>query len=117
MPSVSVIEGHSYVNVEQCLSNFLGMDHYPANITSIECKAVKNIIDSNIAKQVLSRAIKSNPNVKQEDILVILGLQWSDDFEPNGSRKSNRGSVWIKTVTFISGTLVKMVVLIHIQSP
>ena len=37
-----------------------------------------------------------------EDIFCILAIQWSDDFEPNTSIKSNRGSVWIKTLTFIS---------------
>ena len=31
-----------------------------------------------------------------------MAIQWSDDFEPNTSIKSNRGSVWIKTLTFIS---------------
>ena len=39
--------------------------------------------------------------------MVLLGLQWSDDFERNSSSKSNRGSVWIKTVSFISDTLTK----------
>ena len=29
-------------------------------------------------------------------------VQWSDDFEPNTLNKSNRGSVWIKTLTMIT---------------
>ena len=48
-----------------------------------------------------------NVGVSPDDILVLLGVQWSDDFEPNGSSKSNRGSVWIKTVTFISSSTSK----------
>ena len=41
---------------------------------------------------------QKNPN----EILVILGLLWSNDFDPNISIKSNRGSVWIKTLTFVA---------------
>ena len=62
------------------------------------------ISESNIAKSVLDRAQKVNNNVSGEKILPILGIQWSDAFDPNSSIKSNRGSVWIKTVTFISET-------------
>ena len=36
------------------------------------------------------------------EILVVLGLLWSDDFDPNTSIKSNRGSVWIKPLTFVA---------------
>ena len=36
--------------------------------------------------------------------MILLALQWSDAFDPNSSIKSNRGAVWIKTVTFISET-------------
>ena len=41
------------------------------------------------------------PNNK-EDIIIMLGVLWSDDFDPNSSLKSNRGSVWVKTLTLIS---------------
>ena len=36
MPSITVIEGHSYVSLKQCLSNLLSIDHYPGNIIRIE---------------------------------------------------------------------------------
>ena len=39
--------------------------------------------------------------------MVILGVQQNDDLEPNGSSKSNRGSDWIKTVSFISDSTSK----------
>ena len=35
----------------------------------------------------------------------MTGVSWSDDFEPNSMSKANRGSVWIKTLTFISNNL------------
>ena len=36
---------------------------------------------------------------------VIMVHDWSDDFEPNYSIKSNRGSVWVRTVTFAGGSI------------
>ena len=35
----------------------------------------------------------------------MTGGSWSDDFEPNCMSKANRGSLWIKTVTFFSNNL------------
>ena len=107
MPKVKFIENHSYVSVKQCAVNFLSMDNYPGKISHLNNTIVKSVVESNIGKLVYARAIKSNPGVKEEDILVLLGLQWSDDFEPNSSSKSNRGSVWIKTLSFISDRLTK----------
>ena len=35
----------------------------------------------------------------------MTSVSWSDDFEPNSMSKANRGSVWIKTLNFISNNL------------
>ena len=40
--------------------------------------------------------------MSQNDVVIILAIQWSDDFDPNSSIKCNRGSVWIKTVSFLT---------------
>jgi hypothetical protein len=37
--------------------------------------------------------------VDDKGMLTPYFNEWSDDFEPNKQSKSNRGSVWIKTVT------------------
>ena len=37
-----------------------------------------------------------------ENVLIMTGVQWSDDFEPNSLSKSLRGGVWIKIITFLS---------------
>ena len=68
---------------------------------------IEKLIDSPIANFVFNRANKVNTGINPNDILVILGVQWSDDFEPNNSSKSNRGSLWIKTVSFISSSTSK----------
>ena len=45
-----------------------------------------------------------NPNVNRNDIVVLVGVYWSDDFELNTSVKTNRASVWLKTLKFLSET-------------
>ena len=35
----------------------------------------------------------------KERILVLLGIEFSDDFDPNNSIKSNRQSIWMKCLT------------------
>lgn len=46
---------------------------------------INKLVDAPIAKEVYDRAIEMNVGVSPDDILVVLGVQWSDDFEPNGS--------------------------------
>ena len=55
---------------------------------------------SALRNQMLQNRV--NNKVPQDDLTIILAIQWSDDFETNTSVKSNRGSVWIKTLTFVS---------------
>ena len=57
------------------------------------------ITQLNVAKQIYKRGLKVNNKVPQDELLIILAIQWSDDFEPNTSVQSNRGSVWIKTLS------------------
>ena len=45
-------------------------------------------------------AYLANNDLNIENVITLLGVQWSDAFDPNSSIKSNRGAVWIKTLTF-----------------
>ena len=63
---------------------------------------IRRIVDSPIAHQVYNRARNYNKGVDPSDLIVLMGIQWSDDFESNGSSKSNMGSVRLKTLTFVS---------------
>ena len=40
--------------------------------------------------------------MQEDELVVILGMQWSDDCEPNSYITYHRGSVWIKTGTLLS---------------
>ena len=103
-PNVQLIDGHSYISIRQCISNFLACGKMPKKIKNGNQNCVSCITESKMAQAILHRAHTINSNVKPENVLTILGVQWSDAFDPNSSIKSNRGAVWIKTVTFISET-------------
>ena len=103
-PNVIVIKDHSYVSIKECLCNWLMIKETPDYIKEKDQKrkTIDCITQSKVAKQIYGRALQINKNETNEDVLSVLAIQWSDDFEPNTSIKSNRGSVWIKTITFIS---------------
>ena len=103
-PNVQLIDRHSYVSIRQCIANFLACGKMPHKMNKSTNNVVRCITESEMAKYVVDRAHKANNNMRPEDILTLLAIQWSDAFDPNSSVKSNRGAVWIKTVTFISET-------------
>ena len=82
-PNVKMFHDHSYVSIHQCLADFLGKGGYPLEISKTHVRVQRNIVDSKISKIIYERAIVRNPNVQISDLIIILGVQWSDDFEPN----------------------------------
>ena len=60
------------------------------------------ITDSAAAIAAQQRGYQVNSDVLRESVITLLAVQWSDAFDPNSSIKSNRGAVWIKTITFVS---------------
>ena len=103
-PNIEMFNDHSYTSIRQCIAHFLasGKIAHPINLSQPNKK--RYITDSNAAVAIRKRGYAINNNVDKNDIMILLGLQWSDAFDPNSSTKSNRGAVWIKTVTFVSNT-------------
>ena len=101
-PEVNMIDGHSYVSVRQCILYILGCGKMPEEVCQSNTVQVKNISMSRMYKDVYQRAIAANPDVPSDNLMVLMGLSWSDDFDPNSSIKANRGAVWIRTVTFVT---------------
>ena len=101
-PNITVISNHSYVSIRQCIADYLGKGGQTNMISDKPKACQKFLTDSKIANEVYHRAMACNRDTSEDNLLVLLGIQWSDDFEPNTSSKTNRGSVWLKTLTFIS---------------
>ena len=103
-PKVKLISEHSYVSPRQCISHFLGSGKMPHNMKNTYCQKIRLLTESRVCKEVYKRACTANPNISREDLIVLIEITWSDDFDPNSSIKANRGAVWIKTLTFVSAS-------------
>ena len=85
-PKVTIFNNDSYVSVRQFIADYLSKDYYPDTRSNENTSGyIHNLIDSPLANIVFETAIKVNVGVDPKDIVVILGVQWSDDFEPNSS--------------------------------
>lgn len=52
---------------------------------------ISKLINSPITEDTLKRERQMNVGINSDNMMVILSIQWSDNFEPNSSSKSNRG--------------------------
>ena len=87
---VSMVDEHSYVSIRQCIAQFFSSGKMPQNVSKTELKNIMSISDSNVRKEVYARAVKVNPDVSRDNLIVLMGISWSDDFDPNSSIKANR---------------------------
>ena len=85
-PAVIEIDNHSYCSVKQCIADFLGKGYLPASQLPENAKH---------SKYITSRA-KHLYGDDLENVIIMTGVQWSDNFEPNSLSKSLRGGVLIK---------------------
>lgn len=90
------IKNHSYVSLIDCIRDFLGHNSL-SDIALVDDTTVDAIPDcvKHLSESLRAREIA---NLKQRDCLISYLTIWSDDVEPNRT-KSNRGSIWLLTVT------------------
>ena len=81
---------------------FFASGKMPQNISKDGVKHVTSLSDSNARKEVYARALQVNAHVPKDNLLVLMGITWSDDFNPNSLINANRGAVWIRTINLIS---------------
>ena len=99
-PNVTLVEGHGYVSLRECLADLLahGEELDAITFSSTSSNVVRNMSESNKARSIYGNAHSLHGD-KICSVLVLYFNEWSDDFEPMNSSKSNRGSTWAKTVT------------------
>ena len=101
-PSVTLADGHSYVSLRYVISNFLSKVKIAANISVDRISYVSYLEESMISRDVYERDQDMNKGVPSTDIIVLLGVQWSNDFYPNSSINRSRGYIWMEMFTFVS---------------
>lgn len=91
------IKNHSYVSLVDCIRDFLGHSSL-SDIALIDDKTA-NAIPDTVNHLSESRRAQEIANLKRtRECLISYLTIWSDDVEPNRT-KSNRGSIWLLTVT------------------
>jgi hypothetical protein len=117
IPSCAMKNDHSFVSICECIADFLLWnnvelltgDKYDSSDMSYNniftCKRSQIIFEEGAIRMSSMLPNEDNHLVKQHNHLVVLFMKmWSDDFDPNKSIKSNRQSVWIKTLTLFAMT-------------
>ena len=84
-----------------CIADYLARDYLPLKILTKENKVYKLIKNLTFCKGISRRAKYCYRGVSSDTLVVMTGVTWSDDFEPNSMSKSNCGSVWITILTSI----------------
>lgn len=102
MPPVSKVEGHIYVSLHDIIADFLLHSDSDLNIikaTDPKFKVVPSLVNSRCA--VKKKRDYEQAMAAKLPVIHIGIVEWSDDFEGNSSIKSDRSSMWAKTVTII----------------
>ena len=97
-PSVQMIDAHGYIPLQDVIADVLAHG-IPTDVIP-ECEqqdVVHSLGQSRMATAIRSRA--SFSLIERHPVLPIWINEWSDDFDPNRSTKSNRASVWMKTIS------------------
>ena len=81
IPEVKEIINQSYKSVKECIADFLESSKTPKTRVDTQAK---------IAELIYLKVAIVNASIQKNDLLVLFGLQWSNDFYPNSSIKSNR---------------------------
>ena len=99
-PTVTVVGGHGYVSLKECIADMLAHGEELDIITSDSpaTSVTRKMSESPRARKIYENA-KIIFGASIERVLVIYFNEWSDEFEPMYSSKSNRCSTWIKTIT------------------
>ena len=100
---------HGYVSVVSIVSHLLALSGEYRCIMESDLEercetSVCHLSESAVVKEVLNRSVSVCGTV---DIVVLLYIEWSDDFDPATSTKKNHRSCWIKIVNCLFTILEK----------
>ena len=102
-PSVKKVMDHGYVSVVSIVSHLLALSREYRCIMESDLEercetSFSHLSESAVVTEVLNRAVSVCGTV---DVVVLLCIEWSNDFDPATSTKQNCRSCWIKTVTIL----------------
>ena len=79
---VALIDSHLYISLRYAIGDFLGKGKCPAKIEFGNKGYIDKIVNSKLGREIFQRVKSVNSGVSLKDVLVIIEMQWSDDFDP-----------------------------------
>ena len=73
--------------------DFCSSENWTQDVSHKRVHRIQSISDSNICKDVYERAYIANLDVKRGELVFLMGLILSDDFDSKSFIKANRGAV------------------------
>ncbi|KAL7556821.1 hypothetical protein ACA910_002298 [Epithemia clementina (nom. ined.)] len=107
-PPVVTENNHAYVRLGDCIADLLA---HGTQVSSLFNRKDNKDLYPNSCRVSLEQSAKADEiheDVLSQDydvnypVLPLYCICWSDDCDPNGTNKNNRGSIWVKTVTISS---------------
>ncbi|KAL7566086.1 hypothetical protein ACA910_009872 [Epithemia clementina (nom. ined.)] len=107
-PPVVTENNHAYVRLGDCIADLLA---HGTHVSSLFNRKDNKDLYPNSCRVSLEQSAKADEireDVLSQDydvnypVLPLYCICWSDDCDPNGTNKNNRGSIWVKTVTISS---------------
>ncbi|KAL7558015.1 hypothetical protein ACA910_005496 [Epithemia clementina (nom. ined.)] len=104
-PPVATENNHAYVRLGDCIADLLA---HGTQVSSLFNRKDNKDLYPNSCRVSLEQSAKADEireDVLSQDydvnypVLPLYCICWSDDCDPNGTNKNNRGSIWVKTVT------------------
>ena len=97
--TVRTVGEHAYVSLNDCMVDLLGHGIPIGLIEDDSTSQMVRTISESIRAKSIARRGQIMAGLGGDSSLCLYVVEWSDAFEPSSSVKSNRGSVWLKTVT------------------
>ena len=90
----------AYIRLRDCVQNFLAygftLDTVPNLMINLPPK-VTRVVESAYCRKRYDEILK----LYSHEVLVLWLVEWWDGYDPHGFSKTNRGSAWVKVVTFV----------------
>ncbi len=102
---VHYVEGHGYVSLLDIISHLLsfGNKYTAAHIKdyvteACECGVVTEVSQSRAVQNIIEHAATV---CGDEEVILLMCYEWSDDFDPALLTKASQKSCWVKAVTIM----------------
>ena len=98
---ICLSDNHSYLSIYEMIAHYLALGIPMHELWSDRKVDVKTCTYSNLYESPQVYRIVQNvvDLYHGERVLILLGIEFSDDFDPNNSVKNNRQKVWMKSLS------------------